>query len=89
MNAVPNESQEVQVEVMPADHGQALAPITTPSTLLALAIKQGAGMETLERLMDLQDRWDAKQAKNAYVADMAAFKQNHQSFRNIFETYTA
>ena len=74
MNAVHAESQEIQGEVVPVEQSQSLAPITTPSTLLALAIQQGAGMETLERLMDLQDRWDAKQAKQAFNAAVAAFK---------------
>lgn len=51
-------------------------PMTTPHDLLSLAVSKGADMATLERLMDLQDRWDAKQAKNAYVADMTEFKKH-------------
>lgn len=51
-------------------------PMTTPHDLLSLAVSKGADMATLERLMDLQDRYDAKQAKNAYVAAMAEFKKN-------------
>jgi hypothetical protein len=50
------------------------AMVTTPPAMLALAIEKGAGMETLERLMALQERWDANEARKAYVAAMAAFK---------------
>lgn len=50
------------------------AMVTTPPAMLALAIEKGAGMETLERLMTLQERWEANEARKAYVAAMAAFK---------------
>lgn len=48
--------------------------ITTPANLLQLAVEQGADLEKLERLMDLQDRWNAEQAKNAYSAAIADFQ---------------
>jgi len=70
----PNEV--VSGELVAESPGQNIAAITTPATLLAMAVQQGASMETLERLMDLQDRWDAKQAKNAYTVAMAEFKRN-------------
>ena len=47
---------------------------TTPSHLLAMAVQQGADLEKLEKLMALQERWDANEARKAYVAAMAAFK---------------
>ena len=49
---------------------------TTPATLLNLAITQGADLDRLEKLMDLQTRWEEKQAKKAYYAAMADFKAN-------------
>lgn len=48
----------------------------TPSGLLQLAVQQGADLDRLERLMNLQERWEANEARKAYVAAMAAFKQN-------------
>ncbi len=48
----------------------------TPATLLSLAVQQGADLDRLQQLMDLQDRWDANQARKAYVQAMAEFKTN-------------
>jgi len=45
-----------------------------PQTLIAQAITQGVPVETMEKLMDLQDRWEAKQARKAFDASMAAFQ---------------
>ena len=46
----------------------------TPQNLIALAIQQGTPVEGLEKLMDLQDRWDKKQAKIAFDEAMASFQ---------------
>lgn len=53
-----------------------VATIVSPESLLSRAIQQGASMETLERLMDLKDRHDAKLAKQSFMAAFAAFKAN-------------
>lgn len=50
------------------------AQSTTPSQLLALAVQQGADLDRLERLMALQERWEANEARKAYTQAMAAFK---------------
>jgi hypothetical protein len=63
-------------DVITADEMPVRALTTTPHDLLAMAVQSGANMETLERLMDLQDRWDAKKAKNAFTEAMAEFKKN-------------
>lgn len=46
----------------------------TPYDLLAMAINQGADLDKLERLMALQERWEATEARKAYDAAFAAFK---------------
>jgi len=46
-----------------------------PSHLIALALEKGADPEVLKKLMDLQERWEAGQARKAYVTAMTAFKQ--------------
>ncbi|MCO8325944.1 ERF family protein [Burkholderia cenocepacia] len=53
--------------------GTAIAT-TTPADLLRIAVESGADLDRLERLMSLQDRWEAKQAKQAYDIAFAAFK---------------
>ena len=47
---------------------------TTPSTLLAMAVAQGADLDRLERLMALQERWEAGEARKAFTQAMTDFK---------------
>lgn len=57
----------------------AATPNTTavsPATLLQLAVQQGADLDRLEKLMALQERWEANQARKAFVDAMAEFKQH-------------
>ncbi len=46
----------------------------TPSVLLAMAVQQGADLDRLERLMALQERWEANEARKAFVEAMTMFK---------------
>jgi len=46
-------------------------PAIHPANLLEKAITSGAGIEVMERLMDLQERFDKNQARKAYDAAMA------------------
>lgn len=41
---------------------------------LAAAVERGVDPATLAKMMDLQDRWEAGQARKAFVAAMSAFK---------------
>lgn len=47
---------------------------STPSQLLSLAVSKGADLATLERFMDLQDRWERNEARKAFTVAMSAFK---------------
>lgn len=49
-------------------------PQFDPGGLLSLVINQGADIEKIKALMDLQERHEAKMAKRAYTEAMAAFK---------------
>ena len=52
-----------------------LVPVDlTPVELLRIAVTQGADVDQLTKLMDLQDRWERRLAKRAYDAAMKAFK---------------
>lgn len=46
----------------------------TPMDMLDRAITQGAGIEVLTKLMDLQDRWDRGNARKAFDKAIAAAK---------------
>lgn len=48
--------------------------VATPNDLLKIAVDQNADMDKLEKLLDLQMRWEANEAHKAYVVAMAAFK---------------
>lgn len=56
-------------------HGMAAVP-TTPAAVLMHAMAHGGSMEQIEKLLDLQLKWESNEARKAYVADMAAFKRN-------------
>lgn len=45
-----------------------------PNDLIRIAVDQNANLDKLEKLMDLQLRWEANEAKKAFTAAMAAFK---------------
>ncbi len=49
---------------------------TTPADILRIAMDQGADLDRLERLMELQERWEANEARKAYVVAMSEFKRN-------------
>lgn len=48
--------------------------VTTPSHLLAMAVEQGADLDKLTKLMDLQERWEASDARKAFTVAMTGFK---------------
>lgn len=59
---------------VPAVQAAVPAAAMNPAGLLALAVQQGADLDKLERLMALQERWEATEARKAFVAALAAFK---------------
>lgn len=70
-----NPKTETAVEVIQPGAHQAPA-VMTPMDMIATAIANGAPIETMEKLMALQERWEANEARKAYVQAMAAFKKN-------------
>lgn len=48
----------------------------TPMEMLSLAVQQGADIDKMKQLMELSERWEANQARKAFVAAMAEFKKN-------------
>jgi len=50
-----------------------LPTVTTPADLLNIAVSQNADLDKMEKLMELQERWEANEAKKAYNQAMAAF----------------
>lgn len=46
----------------------------SPMGMMLSAIQQGASLEQVEKMMDLQERWEKKEAKKAYDSAFANFK---------------
>lgn len=82
MNAVTQESRTA-IQVVQHEQGElsAVAPqrqsINTvgPADLLRYALDSGADLDRLEKLMELQERYDTNKARMAFVAAMAEFKK--------------
>jgi len=49
-------------------------PQATPMQMLQVAVEGGADLAMVERLMDLQERWEATEARKEFVAALSAFK---------------
>ena len=48
----------------------------TPMRMLQIAVEQNADMDKLQKLMDLQERWEKSEAKKAFVKAITAFNKN-------------
>lgn len=55
------------------DGKREVVPVT-PMAMLQVAMKEGAGLEQMQKLMDLQERWEANEARKAYVQAMSKFR---------------
>lgn len=64
-----------KIAAEPVAETQQQSTAVSPATLLQLAVQQGADLDRLEKLMALQERWEANQARKAFVDAMAEFKQ--------------
>lgn len=64
------EIQTPRQQIANTDQRQAM----TPMEMLDHAVTQGASVETLSKLMDLQERWEANQARKAFDAAISAAK---------------
>lgn len=50
--------------------------VKAPAAMIELAITKGADLEKLEKILELQERWESNEAKKAYHVAMAEFKAN-------------
>ncbi len=62
-----------KVSVIPQDEPQALVPVT-PMDMLNRAVSSGASLDMIEKLMNLQERWDASQARKAFDEAVSSAK---------------
>lgn len=60
-------------EVAVIDSKEVVAQDTTPAALLQHAVLQGQPIETIEKLMEMQLKWEANEARKAFVKAMSTF----------------
>lgn len=65
--------ENLPAEIVPSN-GQAVIVAPTPNSILEMAVRQGANVETLTQLLALQERWEANEARKAFEVAFAAFK---------------
>ena len=68
LEPITRPAQQVAIQ-----QGGALAA-NSPMGMMLAAMNQGASLEQVEKMMDLQDRWERKEAEKSYNAAFAAFK---------------
>ncbi len=74
ITGVPNEPGTVTIEHLPQVRERDGVALLTPMDMLNKALSQNASIEVLERLMTLNERWEANQARKAFNAAMAEAK---------------
>ncbi len=71
---------------------QDLIPTTdpvTPMQMLQIAVQQGADLDKLQKLMDLQERWEKNEAKKAYIAAMSKFRSKCPTITKTRKAHTS
>ncbi len=60
--------------------------IITPMQMLNTAVERGADLDQIQKLLDLQERWEAREAAKAFVTALSAFKADPPT---VFKNKTA
>ncbi len=76
MHVIKGESIAVAGKQTSPKRQRSKALAVTPATMLQTAVEQGADLDKLEQLMGLHERWEANEARKAFVVAMTAFKEN-------------
>lgn len=56
-----------------------LAPGNSPAAMMMMALNKGVDIDRLEKLLSMQQSWEANEARKAFVKAMAAFKSDPPS----------
>lgn len=79
---------EVRAEIVPSN-GDGKSAIVhasvapTPLSVIEIAVRQGANVETLTKLFELQERVEARDARKAFDEALAAFKANPPKLEKV------
>lgn len=72
MNAI-TQTEVTAMEPVPAPHALAVQQ-NSPAAIMLQAMAQGSSIEQLEKMMDLQERWEKREAEKACNAAFSGFK---------------
>jgi len=61
-------------DIQPRKETQAFSNVATPANLIKMALEKGADIDQIEKLMQMQERYDAKQAKSAFLSSLTKFQ---------------
>jgi hypothetical protein len=65
----------VEIEPVAASQPTTLpAPTNSPAAMMLAALDRGIDPERIGKMLELQERWEANEARKAFAADLAAFK---------------
>lgn len=56
------------------EHQNNVPQVAESVSLMQIALEKNYSLDQIEKMMELQDRFEAKEAKKAYIRDMAEFK---------------
>lgn len=80
-------SEATKMELTEQPQGREVAAVT-PAQMLQIAVERGADLDKLEKLMQLQERWEANEARKSFVAALNAFKSSPPTIsKNKHVTY--
>jgi hypothetical protein len=57
--------------------------VNAPMRLIEMAVSQNADIEKLEKLLDLQTKWDAEQARKSYLDAMSSFQADLPTIKKL------
>jgi hypothetical protein len=66
--------KDLQIVVQQRDIARTEQPAVTPMALVQMAVQQGADIDKLTKLLDLQLRWSAEEARKAFIVALNEFK---------------
>jgi len=78
-----------EIAVIDQNTKVAQADAVTPPLMLQMAVEQGADVDKLTKLMDLQERWEANEAKKAFVAAMSKFRNECPPIRKTRKAHNS
>lgn len=80
MNAVTKDEAQVlelepqQAARVPVAQQTGALAVNSPAAMMLQALSQGASLEQVEKMMDLQERWERNEAEKAFNQALADFK---------------